>query len=145
MSRWSWRLQQAIYAALAGNTTLDVYDSGAPEDVDGAYHVLGEGTARPVDTHSDLGTEETVTVHTWVPEGLVPAGSSTREFGARQVKEAMGEVDELLHHVVVTLPGGGTMQLAVEFEDVLMDESEPGETWHHGVQRIRAKTLEPVP
>lgn len=144
MSRWSARLRVAMFTALNGSTTRTVYDSAAPEDEGGAYHVVGERTAVPVDTHTDLGTEETVTVHTWVPAGF-PNEEGVPEYGSRLAEEAMGEVDELLHHEVLTLPGGGTVELVKELDELLLDESEPGETWHHGVQRFRAKTLEPVP
>ena len=143
MSRWSYRIRSAIYAALNGNTTRAVYDTQAPNDADGAYHVLGEKSARPQDTHTDLGTEDTVTIHTWVPEGYTNENGA-REWGSRLAEEAMGEVDELLHHQVLTLPGGGTVELVLELDELLLDETEPGEVWHHGVQRFRAKTLEAV-
>lgn len=131
-------LRQAVWTALQGVYTLDVWDSKAPDDVDGPYQVLESGTSTPEDSHTDRGSEDTLTLHTWYPEGW------NDEHGSRQVEEAMEASYELVHHQVLNLAGGGSVEVVVEFEEVLLDESEPGESWHHGVQRLRASTLEAI-
>jgi hypothetical protein len=120
----------ALYAALdyAGIT---VYDE---VDVDQAtpYVVIGEGTEAPDDTHTDLGTSETVVIHIW-----------SRETGARECKVLMGEVDTALHHRTLYLTGGGSVNCTREFAEVITEEAEPGERWRHGVMRYRMRTEEP--
>lgn len=134
--RASWLLQKAVFAALDGELTGPVYDE-VPEDADDTlYTVVGETTEVPDDTHEELGSSETLTLHVW--------SSDPEARGSGAVKEEMTAIDELLHHQVLTLTGGGTVCLTREFAEVLKDESEPGEIWRHGIMRFRARTLEAV-
>lgn len=126
-------IQRALYTALDGNVGATVTSDPA-EDQAAPYVVLGELTETPDDAHDHLGTEETATLHVW-----------SRVKGSGQVLAIMAAVDVALHHQVLSLQGGGTVQVAREFAEVLKDETEPGETWRHGVLRYRVKTLEPVP
>lgn len=129
--RDAWVIQKALYAALA--STGDAWYDEVPEDeVEAPYGVLGSGTERPMDTHSGLGTEETATLDFW-----------SRTTGSREVKDMMARADVALHHQVLSLEGGGTVQVAREFADVLKEEDpDTGVTWRHGVVRYRIKTLE---
>lgn len=133
----SWLLQQAVFAALDGQITGPVYDEVDPDSDDALYTVIGETTEVPDDTHEQLGSSETLLLHTWHRDDQVA--------GSKVVKQEMAAIDELLHHQVLSLDGGGTVALTREFAEVLRDESEPGEVWRHGVMRYRARTLEAIP
>lgn len=139
--RDSWEIQRAVYAALSAQVADPVYDEVPERDPDPAshepirppYHVVGETTERPDDTHTDLGTSESILLHQW----------SAAE-GAAEVKGMMAEVDEVLHRAVLSLSDGRRVFLTREMAEVLREEGEGAEdeTWRHGVVRYRARTME---
>ena len=66
----TWALQQAVFARLGAFAALTalvgarIYDH-APQDATFPYVVIGDDTTIPFDTHSTVGGEHTITVHTW--------------------------------------------------------------------------------
>jgi hypothetical protein len=119
-------VQVAIFNALNGNITGTVHDA-VPAGTAAPYTTIGETTGRPWDTMTEEGAEETVTLHVW-----------SRQFGSRQAKQIMEQIDEILHNARLTL-AGATMVIMVRDADGLFtdDESEPGQVWRHGWLRYR--------
>lgn len=129
--RWSSALQHAVYTALAGNITGTVRDEVRASDTP-PYTVIGDTTEVPDDTHSSLGSEETITIHTF---------HSAKDSTA--IKEIMAEIDVLLHNQTLALSTGVLRLLRREFSEVFRDQTEkPGERWRHGVMRYRATITE---
>lgn len=129
--RWSSALQHAVYTALSGNITGTVHDE-VPPGTAPPYTVIGDVTEVPDDTHTSLGSEETVTIHVF---------HSAKDSTA--VKEVMAEIDVLLHHQTLALSTGTLRLLRREFSEVFRDQTEkPGERWRHGVMRYRATITE---
>lgn len=125
-------LQEAIYVALNGNITGGVYDDvDVPEDESPPYTTIGELTEGPDDTHTDEGSNLTITLHTWDN-----ASSSSR------VHTILRETKQALHRMTFTLDDGSLAYMVREFVQVLTDESEPGKPWRHAVQRYRVRTQE---
>lgn len=130
----SWPLQKAVFGELDGELTGPAYDEVPEDATDSLYTVIGETTEVPDDTHTDDGSDETITLHTWYRDVLAP--------GSGPLKQQMAEIDELLHHTPLTLEGGVAVFLTRSFVEVLTEEDpDTGETWRHGVQRYRARTL----
>lgn len=131
----AWPLQKAAFGALDGQLTGPVYDEVPDDAEDTLYSVIGETTDVPDDTHDEDGNDETLLIHTW--------GNDPEDRSSRPVKEQMAEIDAVLHHATLVLEGGGSVFLTRVFAEVLKEEDpETGETWRHGVQRYRARTLE---
>jgi hypothetical protein len=126
----SAELQTAIYTALNGEITGTVHDELEPETA-APYTVIGEGTEQPNDTHSDDGSDETVTLHVW-----------DNATGTKRVKQIAGEIDEVLHHARLVLSSGAIAFVTREFVEILKDEEEPGKLWRHAVMRYRARIQE---
>lgn len=126
----SWLIQKAIFAALDGAGIATFDEIPEDEGTETPYVVIGETTEQPDDTHEEDGSSETVLLHIW-----------SRDTGSDEVKAMMSEVDDLLHHAVLTLTGGATVFLTRLFAEVLKEELEAGETWRHGLLRYRVRTL----
>jgi hypothetical protein len=121
-------LQKAVFAALNGNVTGGVYDQ-IPVRTPSPYTVIGETVSeRPWDTHDSEGSEEVIMIHVW-----------SLSNGSVEVKEIMGEIDDLLHDAsALPLETGDLVLLHRDYMTVLKEEVKPGETWRHGVLRYRA-------
>lgn len=136
MASASWALQQAIYAALTGNSALTTLLGGARiyDDVPGSaafpYVTLAPGVERDWSTGSDAGTEHAVTLHVW-----------SRGAGRKEAAAIMDALRAALHEAALMLTGHRLINLRHESSEVRRDAD--GVT-QHGIVRFRAVT-EPAP
>lgn len=119
--------QKAIFAALNGNISANVYDAapGLPAGQPAAnfpYVVIGDDTLAPWDADDMLGAEITVTLHFW-----------SRYEGWKETKALMGEVYEILHRATLTATGYRSVDCLWEFSNTVPEATE----YRHGVQRYR--------
>ena len=125
-------LQEALYARLNNDSTLtstlgsSVYDE-APEGSGFPYVVLGETTAIDYGTKDVNGSENTVMLHVW-----------SQYRGAKEVKNIMDRLHDLLHDYSMSVSGANLINLRFEFSDLLRD---PDGITRHGVMRFRAILL----
>lgn len=122
-----WAVQQGLYARLTGDSALmalvaNVFDS-PPQSQPYPYLVIGDGTAAPDDSHTRLGSQETVTLHAW-----------SQYAGDREVKQILERCYQLLHHERWAVPGWAMVASRVELLEVLRD---PDGHTRHGVMRVR--------
>jgi len=128
-----WPLQQAVYAALTGDATLQgllgaparVFDH-VPADTAFPYLVLGEAASAPFDAKTEDGMAQTLTIHTW-----------SRYRGLKETKEIMAAVAAALDDRSLSLAGHALVLLRFEFGATFLDAD--GLT-RHGVQRFHALT-----
>ena len=132
----SWALQQAIFAALAGDATLTgllggarIYDE-APQDAAFPYVTLGTSRALDWSTGTESGAEHVVTIHVWSEGG-----------GKKEALAIMEAVRAVLDDAALTLTGHSLVNLRHVFSEARRDVD--GELVH-GVLRFRAVT-EPAP
>ena len=128
----SWELQQAIYNALTGDSTLMALITGVHDHVpQGAafpYVTIGESTARDWSAVGIVGVEATLILHAW-----------SRARGRKEVKQILSEIHRVLHDADVTVPGHHLLYLRFVFARTTRD---PDGATHHGVSRFRAITDE---
>ena len=128
-----WVLQQAIYAALRADATLQslisnpvrVFDHVEQESVF-PYIVIGETAAVEFDTKDVDGMDQNVTIHTW-----------SQYSGFSEAKQIMSAIVDALDDVVLEVTGHAVPLLRLIFSDTFRDDD--GRT-HHGVQRFRVVT-----
>jgi hypothetical protein len=126
----TWALQQAIYTRLTGYSALmaiakAIYDD-VPQDVadtDFPYVEIGEDTTIPFNTHSGVGGEHTITIHTW-----------SRYRGKSETKRMQEQIYAALNRYALSVSGGTMVNCEQEFSTSFMDAD--GIT-RHGVQRMR--------
>ena len=123
-----WVLQEAIktrleaFAALTALGVGDILDH-ATQDAAFPYVVIGDDTSNPMDTHGTVGSDNTVTIHTW-----------SRYRGRKETKEIQREIYNALHRHALVVSGVDTVDCQWEFGESFLDED--GLT-RHGVQRFR--------
>lgn len=130
-----WPVQQAVYSALTGDSTLvslvstRIYDH-VPENAAFPYVELGEGTAVPgdVDTKTEDGMDQTIMIHTL-----------SRYRGAKEAKQIMSAITEVLHDASLSISGHSLVMCSFEFSELFMEGD--GLT-RHGIQRFRVVTQE---
>ncbi len=120
-------IQGAIYQRLIDYTPLAsrvtaVYDD-VPEDKEFPYIVIGDDTAVPFDTDTSLGTEATITIHTW-----------SRYPGKREVKEIQGALYDALVRYPLEVADAVTLDLMPDYEESSLD---PDMETRHGISRFR--------
>jgi hypothetical protein len=124
-------LQTAVFETLDGAITGNVVDEVSPDEP-APYTVIGEGTEQPNDTHTDDGSDETITLHVF-----------DNATGSVRIKRIVAEIDTLLHHQTLELAAesvydnGAIAYLTREFVEYLKEETEPGKYWRHAVLRYR--------
>lgn len=131
MSIGQFQLQTTIYSALnvsAITTALNcgVYDE-VVESASYPFISLGEETAIDYSTKNQNGGEYTINIHIW-----------SQYKGAKQTKEIMDKVHDLLHDIDLTVSGFNLINLRFEFSDIMRD---PDGVTRHGVMRFRAIIL----
>ena len=125
-------LQEALYARLNNDSTLtdtngaSVYDE-VPEGSSFPYVVIGETTALEYGTKDVDGSENTVTIHVW-----------SQYRGAKETKNIMDRIHDLLHDYNLSVTGANLINLRFEFLDLIRD---PDGITRHGVMRFRAIML----
>ena len=125
-------LQEALYTRLNNDSTLtdtngaSVYDE-VPEGSSFPYVTIGETTALEYDTKDLTGSEQTVTFHVW-----------SQYRGAKEAKNIMDRLHDLLHNYSLSVSGANLINLRFDFGDLLRD---PDGVTRHGVMRFRAILL----
>jgi hypothetical protein len=136
-------IQKALIAALRADLTLAaflavheteaatpaVYDY-VPQPVRGEdasrfpYVVVGEHTETDFDTDDSVGTETTITLHTF-----------TRSGGNKRAREIQGRIKALLHrNTALVIAGQLVVDCLLEYAEVIPD---PDGVTRHGVSRFR--------
>lgn len=120
-------VQTAVYQKLSADAGLmalvtGVYDS-VPQDAAFPYVTIGEDVHNAWDTFDSVGSDATITVHTW---------SVAR--GRKEVKEIQGAIYEALSRTVLTYSGYGIISIDFDGSQSFMDAD--GLT-RHGVQTFR--------
>ena len=128
----SWELQQAVYGALTGDTTLMAMITGVhdhvPQETAFPYVTIGEASAVDWRTVGHDGMELTLVLHAW-----------SRERGRREVKLILAEVHRILNDAKLTVPGHVLVWLHFGFSQTMLDND--GATTH-GIARYNAITHE---
>ena len=126
-----WAVQQAVYAALAGDGALMALVAGVHDHPpEGAapfpYVLIGESTARDWSGAAAEGMELTLTLHAW-----------SRYRGFREVKAILAAIHSALHDATLALAGQTLVNLRFDFAATMRD---PDGLTTHGVARYRAVT-----
>jgi hypothetical protein len=132
MSIGQFALQSTIYSTLsADNTLTSTLGAGVYDEVlEGASYPfvsLGEETAIDYGTKDLVGGETTLNIHIW-----------SQYKGAKETKEIMDRIHDLLHDSNLSVSGFNLINLRFEFSDILRD---PDGVTRHGVMRFRAIIL----
>ena len=132
MSIAQFPLQEAVYSALSNDNTLtSTLGVGVFDDVlEGTTYPfveLGNETAIDYSTKDVDGAEFTMTLHVW-----------SQYAGAKETKQIMDRIYDLLHNSSLTVTGFNLINLRFEFSDIMRD---PDGKTRHGVMRFRAIIL----
>lgn len=132
MSIAQFPLQEAVYSALSNDNTLtSTLGAGIFDDVlEGTTYPfveLGNETAIDYSTKDVDGAEFTITLHVW-----------SQYAGAKETKQIMDRIYDLLHNSSLTVTGFNLINLRFEFSDIMRD---PDGKTRHGVMRFRAIIL----
>ena len=118
----SWELQKAIYTRLSTGSSYTVYDE-VPSGAAYPYRVIGDDTEIDDSTDSNIGSEATVTIHTW----SIVAGFS-------EIKAMADDIYSLLNRYDLPISGVNTVGVTREYSRPIRD---PDGITRHGVQRFR--------
>lgn len=121
-------IQAAIYSRLTTYAPLTGYSTydHVPQNATFPYNVIGEGTATQWDTDDSVGSDATVTIHTW-----------SRYRGRKEVKEIQKLIYDALHRYELPVAGSHTVTVEWEYTDTMLD---PDGLTRHGVIRFRIIT-----
>jgi hypothetical protein len=122
-------LQQAVYLRLSGFSGMpDVYDH-VPQAADGGssvpfpYVTLGDDIHVPFDTDDSVGSEATITLHTW-----------SRARGRKEVKDIQATIRDALQRFELEVDGFALVTVEFDSSESFMD---PDALTRHGVSRFR--------
>lgn len=122
-------VQQLIYTALAADSALqalgaEVYDN-VPQGAAYPYVAIGEDLHTEWDTVTSLGTDCSVTVHTW-----------SRAYGRKETKQMQAAIYNALHRKEssFTVPGCNVVLCDFVNSQSFVDSDEKT---RHGVQTFR--------
>ena len=131
MTIGQFALQTTIYnalnvSALTSDLSCAVYDE-VPQDSSYPFISLGYGTAIDYSTKDVDGGEFTLVIDVW-----------SQYKGAKECKQIMDKVHDLLHDSSLSVTGFNLINLRYEFSDIIRD---PDGVTRHGVMRFRAIIL----
>lgn len=134
----SWPLQQAIYAALAADTTLRtlignpvrLYDRIPRGEPTFPYVTIGEATIEDAGAKGGVNIDHhTLGLNVW-----------SRYDGRKETKQILDAIRDVLHHQIgLTVTGHTLVELTHEFTETFIEDNPDGVTWH-GVTRYGAIT-----
>lgn len=120
-------VQTAVYDALTGDAALAALVEGVfdavPQDQSFPFVTIGEDIHNEWDTNTTLGSDCSITVHTW-----------SRGRGRKETKEIQGAVYDALHRASLTY--AGYRFVSVEFAGSQSFMDADGLT-RHGIQTFR--------
>lgn len=120
-------VQTIVYQALTLDAEVMALVTGVfdavPQGQAFPYVTLGEDNHNEWDTVTSLGSDASITVHTW-----------SRERGRKETKAIQGEIYDALHRAEMTHPGYRIVSIDWEGSQSFMDAD--GLT-RHGVQTFR--------
>lgn len=133
MSRASFALQQAAFAELSANPSVQsvlgnpprIYDA-VPRGAIFPYAVIGDGTENDWSTASDRGSEHIFAIHVW-----------SRSEGHREAKEIAEAIRNVLDGAALAL--AGETLIGIRFVSADYARETDGETWRASL-RFRAVT-----
>ena len=115
-------LQTAVFSALDGNITADVYDD-PPKQCDYPYVVIGDDSFIEFDTDTTVGRNVIASMHIW-----------DNYNGKKRIKQAMGEIDAILNRANLTITGYDSINCVFDSSDIFLERD--GKT-RHGVITYR--------
>jgi len=122
-------LQRAVFDRLSGFSGLpEIYDH-VPQQADSGsnvpfpYVTIGEDTHIPFDTDDSVGSEATITIHSW-----------SRSEGRAEVKEIQTGIRSALQRFELDVNGFALVTIEFESSESFMD---PDAMTRHGVSRFR--------
>ena len=128
-----WPLQQALFSALDGDSSLSALITGVHDYVDEdsalPYITIGDVQQTQMGTKTTEGIDASVTIHSW----------DDVHRGMREIKLIMDAVTTVLHESSLSVTGHTVGVAKFEFSDVFVD---PDGKTRHGVQRFRFLTCE---
>lgn len=121
-----WALQQAVYALLAGDATLQtwlgdparVFDH-VPSEASLPYVVIGSIMGTPFDSKTSQGMTHSLSLHVWDGDD----GASPGYRGAGRLRQVMARVVDLLDRADLGLSGHTLVMIAYEGSQTLTDAS----------------------
>ena len=128
-------LQKAVFDRLSAHSGMpDVYDHvpqqrDSGSDVPFPFISIGEDTHVPFDTDDSVGSEATITIHSW-----------SRSKGRAEVKGIQASIREALQRVELDVEGWALITIEFDFSETFMD---PDTVTRHGVQRFRVLLDQP--
>lgn len=117
-------LQQAVFDRLSTYPDIPTVYDNVPVDAAFPYVVIGEDTHIPFDTDDSLGSESTLTLHTW-----------SRYRGKKECKEIQALIYDALTRQSLVLDGFSLVTIEFEYSECLLD---PDGITRHAVSRFRA-------
>ena len=127
MANAEWELQQAIYAALIGDSALMALISGVydyvPEGSALDYVTIGDDDFNANDTKTSNGFEVYATIHAW-----------SENNGRKKVKELAGEIYRILHKTSLIITDFTHIQTFFETSKTFRDQDEKT---YHNIQTFR--------
>lgn len=122
-------LQKAVHARLTGFSGMpDVYDH-VPQVADSGsnapfpYLTIGDDLHIPFDTDDSVGSESTITIHSW-----------SRSEGRAEVKSIQALIREALQRFELDVDGFALVTVEFDSSESFMD---PDAETRHGVSRFR--------
>lgn len=124
-----WPVQQAVYGALTGDSTLMALVTGVNDEPDQnqafPYINIGEATGASEDLLNTSGAQQTVTLHIWDKDAPIS-----------RTKQVMDRICIVLHNARLTISGTQAVQCVVEFAEAIRDVDTL-----HGILRVRIVTF----
>ena len=133
MSQGGWALRTAVFAAIAGDTSIQalignparIYDD-VSADAAFPFVTLGDGDTRAWSTKDETGTEHTITLNVW-----------SRYEGHKECQQILEALQTALHDAALSLTGHRLVNLRFTSSGIIRD---PDGATTHGVMRFRAVT-----
>ena len=127
-------IQTALYGRLTGDATLTGMLPGGvkdhvPDNTPYEYVVIGEQIETPFPTFTKQGHENVVTLRIW-----------SDDLGFKQAQAVLDRVNTLLHDQALTVAGHGTVRVAFEDAQSVVDQADDATTLRQIIAHYRITT-----